>query len=141
MSTNRIDNLAAKAVSKAATLEHTDGDGRTDGQERATDCMDPLDPTSTSPGGGPLPPGAVSSPLHLVADKADADVLLSWSTTDASTRTFRVRRSESKLGPFDPHPDGMDVSGTLLTDASLLGDGRSYFYVVSALNCAGVEGP
>jgi hypothetical protein len=94
------------------------------------------------------PPAEVGG---LLVNKSGPDVQLSWSavTTDAlgnaeTTSSYRVYRSTA--ASFVPDKTGGanrigSSPTTAYTDAGAAADGNSYYYLVSAVDAAGNEGP
>jgi hypothetical protein len=78
---------------------------------------------------------APSAPTDLTATPGDAQVALNWgAVTDATS--YNVYRATTSGGPYTQIMSG--VTGTTYTDTGLT-NGTTYFYVVTAVNAAGVE--
>jgi hypothetical protein len=87
----------------------------------------------------PDAPQSIGSTLRVAKGPTDRDVVLRWSTTDVETVAFRLRRGWQ---PASSYPvSGPDVVTPTLADFGVLHDGQNHAYLVSGVNCAGVEGP
>ncbi len=76
-----------------------------------------------------------SAPTGLVAAAGNAQVVLTWTATTGAA-SYHVKRSTTSGGPYTQiaNPTSADYTDTGLTN------GRTYYYVVCALNSAGESG-
>jgi len=79
-----------------------------------------------------LPPEAPPPPASVVATAGDGQVVVEWSASTGATG-YVVERA---LAPGGSYAQVATPAGTTLTDTGL-GNGRTYFYVVSATSDAG----
>ena len=78
------------------------------------------------------PPAPPSTPTNIVVINGDSQVTLSWSPANFAA-SYNVKRSDSSSGPY--FTVGAPT-GASFTDGALL-NGRTYYYVVSAVNVLG----
>ena len=88
--------------------------------------------SSSTPGNGGGNPSAPPVPSGLSATPGNAQVILSWASSNGAT-SYHVKRSTVSGGPYSAVGS---PTGDSYVDASLT-NGTKYFYVVSALNSAG----
>jgi fibronectin type 3 domain-containing protein len=75
------------------------------------------------------------APASLTATAGNAQVTLSWAASTGAG-SYNVLRSATSGGPYSTIATG--IPGTTYTDAGLT-DGTTYYYVVQAVNSAGVS--
>jgi hypothetical protein len=88
----------------------------------------------------PVAPDDLGNVLRAVARDSTGLVELTWTSSDPAVVAFHLRRGTAKAASFPLHPTAGDLPLPGYSDA-VLGDAMSYYYKVSGLNCAQVEGP
>ena len=76
---------------------------------------------------------SLSAPTNLTATAGNAQVALSWTASAGATR-YNVKRANASGGPYASVSS--NVAGTSYLD-TLLANGQTYYYVVSAMSGAG----
>jgi alpha-tubulin suppressor-like RCC1 family protein len=95
-----------------------------------------LIPACGTSGSGTLTPTvAPAIPMSLSARAGNGSATLTWAPSSAAT-TYVLERSTLSGGPYSTVPGGADVAGTTFQDAGLT-NGKTYYYVVEAVNSFG----
>lgn len=90
-------------------------------------------PASNEASATPSAPQPPSAPTGLTASPGKKKVALSWSGATGAA-SYNVKRSTTNGGPYSVNATG--VTGTAYTNTGLQ-TGRTYYYVVSAVNANG----
>jgi hypothetical protein len=87
--------------------------------------------------GTPTEPTAPAAPTGLTALAGKRKISLSWTASSGAT-SYNVKRSTTSGGPYATIASS--VTTTTYTDSGLT-TGRTYYYVVTAVNAAGESAP